>query len=231
VQAALLAMGLAAAAQAQDAAVDALAVPSSTIELGVGTTDKAKTKAHEYEGLQRKGSFLIGGFDLRGGGRYDSNDTTRWHLWGRDLGTDNRAFGFEQSLQGTARVAMAYEQFQRNRSDSYQTPLLGAGTNVLTLPSSWIVPVVPRVSITAANARGLSTDVTASNALVAGVSTAPTAAQLAQASAMQAADLPAFHHFDIGTQRTRLDFNAQANLGPRWDVTAKSATKTAQAPS
>lgn len=222
VQAAVLAMGLAApfGALAQDAAVDALTVPRSSIELGLGYTDKAAAKAHEYDGIKKKGTFLIGDFDLRGGGRYDSDDANRWRIWGRDLGTDSRALGFEQSLQGTARLGMAYEEFQRNRSDSYQTPLLGAGTNRLTLPSTWIVPVVPRVSTTAINARGLSTDVTASNALISGVSTAPTAAQLTQAAALQAADLPAFHAFTVGTKRTRLDFNAQLNLGPRWEVTA-----------
>jgi MtrB/PioB family decaheme-associated outer membrane protein len=222
VRAAVLAMSLTAplATMAQDAAVDALAVPRSSIEVGVGTTDKASAKAHEYDGLKRSGAYFIGDFDLRGGGRYDSSDANRWRIWGRDLGTDNRALGAEQSLQGIARFGMSYEEFQRNRSDSYQTPLLGAGTNRLTLPSNWIVPVVPRVSGTAINARGLSTDVTASNALVSGVSTAPTAAQLTQAAAMQAADLPAFHNFTVGTKRTRLEFNAQVNLGPRWDVTA-----------
>ncbi len=222
VRAALVAMCLTAplAALAQDAAVDALAVPRSSIELGVGYTDQASAKAHEYDGLKRDGAYFIGNFDLRGGGRYDSNDANRWRIWGRDLGTDNRAFGAEQSLQGTARFGMVYQEFQRNRSDSYQTPLLGAGTNRLTLPSTWVVPVVPRLSGTAANARGLSTDVTASNGLVAGVSTAPTAAQLTQAAAMQGADLPLFHSVALGTKRTRLDFNALVNLGTRWDVSA-----------
>ncbi len=223
VRGALLTLGLLGglqAAQAEDAAVAALTQPASVVEVGIGNTSDASAKAHEYDGIKRKGSFFIGSFDLRGGGSYDSNDVTRWRIWGLDLGTDNRSLGIEQSLQGQGRISISYEEFQRNKADSYQTPLLGAGTNRLTLPSTWIVPVVPRVSTTAANARGFSTDVTNSNALVTGVSTAPTAAMLAQAAAMQASDLPLFNSVPLGTKRTAFTFNAMVNFGSRWDATA-----------
>ena len=207
-------------AQAQDAAVAALTQPTSTVEVGIGTTSSASAKAHEYDGLKRKGSFFVGGFDLRGGGSYDSEDTQRWRIWGLNLGTDSRSLGAETSWQGSGRVSIGYDELQRNKSDSYQTPFLGVGTNRLTLPSSWIVPVVPRVSTTAANARGLLSDVTNSNALINGVSTAPTAAMQAQAAALQAADLPLFQNVPLGTQRTLFSFNALVNLGSRWDATA-----------
>jgi MtrB/PioB family decaheme-associated outer membrane protein len=206
--------------RAADAAVDALTLPTSTVEVGLGYTSDASAKAHEYDGIKRKGSYFIGSFDLRGGGRYDSNDLTRWRIWALDLGTDSRSLGIEQSVQGTGRISVTYDELQRNKSDSYQTPLLGAGTNRLALPSTWVVPVVPRVSTTAANARGLSSDVTNANALVTGVATAPTAAMLAQAAAMQAADLPLYNTVPLGTKRTTFSFNALVNFGTRWDATA-----------
>jgi hypothetical protein len=141
-------------------------------------------------------------------------------VFGFDLGTESPRLGLEASEQGKGRFSINYDAILRNRSDSYQTPLVGAGTNRLTLPSTWIVPVVPRVSTSGANARGLLPDVTSSSALVSGVLTAPTAAQLAQAAALQAADLPAFQHVDLSTRRSKIDFNALLNLGTRWDMTA-----------
>ncbi len=223
---ALLAMGAAGTvctprmALAEDAATAALTQPTSTVEVGIGNTSDASAKAHEYDGIKRKGTFGVGAFDLRGGGRWDSDDASRWRVWGLQLGTDSRSLGAEASQQGQGRFSVTYDELQRNRSDTYQTPLLGAGTHVLTLPSNWLVPLVPRVSATGANARGLSSDVTASNGLVSGVYTAPTAAQLATASAIQSADLPAFQTVRLGTQRKRLEFNALLNLDSRWDLTA-----------
>jgi MtrB/PioB family decaheme-associated outer membrane protein len=223
---ALLAMGAAGTvcapgpALAEDAATAALTQPTSTVEVGIGSTSDASAKAHPYDGIKRKGSFAVGAFDLRGGGRWDSEDASRWRVWGLQLGTDSRSLGAETSQQGQGRFSIVYDELQYNRSDSYQTPLLGAGTRNLTLPSSWLVPLVPRVSATAANARGLSPDVTSSSALVSGVPTAPTAAQLATAAAIQAADLPAFQTVRLGTKRSRLEFNALLNLDSRWDLTA-----------
>jgi MtrB/PioB family decaheme-associated outer membrane protein len=222
VRLALLALGALAAqgaARAEDAATAALTQPTSTVEVGIGTTSDAAAKAHEFDGIKKKGAFGIGSFDLRGGGRYDSNDTNRWRVFGADLGTDSRSLGFEQGLQGQGRVSVLYDELQRNQSYFYQTPLIGAGTNVLTLPGNWLVPLVPQNSATGANARGLSADVTAANALVSGVVKVPTAAQLAAVAAIQAADLAAFHPVTLSSKRTRLDFNALLNLGSRWDVT------------
>jgi MtrB/PioB family decaheme-associated outer membrane protein len=221
---ALLGLGCLAAAAASPAraedSVATLTLPASTIELGIGNTSQAAAKAHEYDGLTRRGAYFIGHFDLRGGGSYDSASASRWRIFGNNLGTESRSLGFEQAEQGRGRVSVSYDELQRNASDTYQTPLLGVGSNALTLPGSWLVPLVPRVSATAANARGLLPAVTSSSALVNGVLTAPTAAQLAQAQAIQVADLPLFQPVALGTKRTRLEFNALLNLGTRWELVA-----------
>jgi hypothetical protein len=207
-QAALLAMAAAAVAPARgedaiDEAIRPLVQPASTFELGLRHLGSGSYKANEYTGLKSAGPFLVGDFDLRRGGGYGSDDPSRFRLTGTDVGTESRDILAQLTLQGRTRFYLDYDQLLRDRSDSYQTPLLGAGTSVLTLPAGWLVPVVPRLSGTTPNARGLLPAVTSSPGLVAGVPTAPTAAQLATAAAIQAADLPAFHTVDLYTKRTR----------------------------
>lgn len=197
--------------------VKELTTPQSQIEVGAGGVSSGSYKFGEYNGLQDKGVFGVGNIDLRGGGAYDSPDTTRWRLTGRDLGLDTRSLNGEYGQQGRFRVTLGFDELRRNRSDSYMTPYLGSGTAVQTLPSTWIVPTVPRVSATAINARGLSLPVDTSSALVNGVLTAPTAAQLANSNALIAADVPLFGHHNISTRRSRYEAGLTYELSPRWE--------------
>jgi hypothetical protein len=114
---------------------------------------------------------------LAGGGAYDSTDATRWHLNATDLGTAARSADGDYGVQGRFRLNFKYDEIQHNVWDSYNTPYLGAGSNVPTLPSTWVVPIVPANSASAANARGLSSAVTSADVLVAGTLRVPTAAQ------------------------------------------------------
>jgi MtrB/PioB family decaheme-associated outer membrane protein len=206
VRSAVIAMTLvqaASAAEPLDPAVLALVQRTSSVEVGIGNLSDGAYKANEYGGLKSQGPFLLGNFDIRRGGGYASDDPTRFRLTGIDVGTESRSVEADYSLGGATHFYLDYDQLLRNRSDTYQTPYLGAGTSVLTLPGSWLVPLVPRVSGSSPNARGLSPAVTSSSALVAGVLTAPTAGQLATAAAIQGADLPAFHSVELYTKRTK----------------------------
>jgi len=223
VRAALVAMGLVPGAYAQEAldpAVQALVQRSSTVEIGIGNLSDGAYKASEYSGVKNNGVYLLGNIDLRTGGAYGSDDPSRFRLTGTDVGTESRTVRAEYSLAGATKFYVQYDQLLRNRSDSYQTPYLGAGTSVLTLPANWLVPLVPRVSATAPNARGLSPAVTSSSALVSGVLTAPTAAQLATAAAIQGADLPAFQHVNLYTRRTKYSAGAVVEIDHHWQVSA-----------
>jgi MtrB/PioB family decaheme-associated outer membrane protein len=223
------ALGAIATAQAQsDPKLLELVAPKSTIELGAGSNNATSAKAEEWTGIQHKGAFPLLNFELQGGGAYDSKDANRWRIVGTDLGTDSRSLSFEQADQGTYRVRLGYDELRHNQSDSYRTPYLGIGGNALTLPSNWLKPVVPRISGTTVNARGLSPDVTASNAIVPtpfGVSTAPTAAQLNQAAAVQAADLSAFNRVDLFTKRTRVSMAWDQELNERWSLSASLSSE------
>jgi MtrB/PioB family decaheme-associated outer membrane protein len=219
---------LALSAHAADLTLADLTQPISTVEVGVGYNSSASAKAAEYNGVTDKGAFLIGNMDLRGGGAYDSDDAWRWRVIARDLGLGDRSADAQFGRQGTFRVDLMANEILRQRSDTYQTPYIGAGTNVLTLPSNWLTLLVPRVSAVApavgagggTNARGLSPDVTNSSALVAGVLTPPTAAQIAQAAAIQAADLPAFQQFSLQTKRSQYGLGITYEIDRAWQVTA-----------
>ena len=63
-----------------DPAVAELTVPKSSLELGIGNVSSASYKFGEYNGLEKQGVFGVGSLDLLGGGRYDSDDATRWRL-------------------------------------------------------------------------------------------------------------------------------------------------------
>lgn len=202
---------------AVDPAVAELTQPHSIVEVGVGDVSDDSFKFGEYNGLQRTGLYGVGSIDLRGGGAYDSSDATRWRVTGTDLGLSSRSAYAEYGQQGRFRVSVAFDSLRRNRSDSYYSPYLGVGSSVLTLPAGWQIPLVPRVSATAANARGLLGSVATSGALVSGVLTAPTAAQLAVSNALIAADVPLFAQHELYTTRHRFDLGASVVVTPNWD--------------
>jgi MtrB/PioB family decaheme-associated outer membrane protein len=197
-----------------------LVVPKKTVEVGVAGASRYSAKAFEYSGVTDKRPYLFGNVDLRGGGAYDSDDASRWQIVGSQLGSKAPSLGVEFGVQGRFNLKFEVDELLRNRSDSYQTPYTGVGTNVFKLPPNWIAPVVPRVNATTPNARGLAPAVTGSNAIVGGVSTPPTAAQAAAAATLQAADLPAFRAVDLFTKRSRYGLAWEQSLGSRWALTA-----------
>lgn len=214
----------AAETSASEPTVAELTKPTSHIELGIGYVSEDSAKAGEYNGLNDQGAYGIANIDLRGGAAYDSDSALRWRITGRDLGLDTRDVKAEIGQQGKFRLDFGYDELQRNRSDSYQTPYSSAGSGHLVLPSNWVVPIVPRISGTAPNARGLSPAVTSSSALVvvggAPTLTAPTPAQLATAANLQANDLPAFHNVDLGTKRQKYDGGFSFDFDDQWQFKA-----------
>ena len=197
----------------------ALATPASTVDVGAGNVGDHSFKFGEYNGLQREGLYLDLGFDLRGGGTWDSNSAWRWRIRASDLGLDTRSLAAEFGKQGTFRLTVGYDELRHNYAtgDSYQTPYLGAGTANLTLPAGWLRPLVPRLSGSTPNARGLVDAITSSDALVSGILRTPTGAQLATAAAIQAADLAAFKPWEVYTTRKRYDAGLSAVARKNWD--------------
>lgn len=195
------------------------AVPENKIQLGIGGVSDDSFKFGEYNGLQNQGPFGISNFYFRGGAAYDSNSTWRWRFEGTNIGLENRNVFAEFGKQGKFRFRLMYDELLANRSDTFQTPYLGIGTNNLTLPSNWLKPVVPQSNPNNLNLRSL--DPIAGTGSVynsSGVLTAPTAAQLATLSNIRAADVPDFHRVNLATKRTRGDAAFTYSPNDNWDI-------------
>ncbi len=209
-----------------------LTKPTSTTEIGAGDVSDGSYKAGEYNGLQKQGGFVIGNIDWRGGGAFDSDSALRWRIKGIDLGLQTRSLYGEVGAQGKFRLNAGFDEIRRNRSDSYQTPYNGAGSNVLTLPGTWLVPTVAgsstsNTAVNTVSARGLIKAIgdapyisTATNSPTMGALLTPTPAQRAQVDAAADADLASFHNVNLSTTRTRYDLGLSYNFNPHWSVDA-----------
>lgn len=176
----------------------------SRSQIGVAGVSSPSFKFGEYNGLNKFHAFAIGNFDYRGGAAYDSMDTLRWRFQGSSLGLETRNGILDIGKQGKFQFRFAYNQILANTNDSYQTPFLGVGTSTLTLPSNWIVPVLPQKSATALNYFALNpTSAAGSVYNKKGVLTPPTQDQLDTMAGIRAADLPAFRNVDLSLARKR----------------------------
>jgi MtrB/PioB family decaheme-associated outer membrane protein len=231
VRAALVAMAFAPAAFAADTAADPAVVaqtqPTNFVEAGIGYVTQDSFKFGQYNGLFDKGPYGIFNFDVRDETPYDADTALRWRIFGTNLGLDSRTIYGEAGQQGTFRVYGGFDELRSNYTDSYQTPYGGSGTNFLTLPSTWIKPVVPQVSATAGNFRALSPGTGLGPTVQNGVSTPPTAAQQAAVNAIIAADAPSFQNLNLDTTRKVYSGGLNFNVAPRWEVKV-SASQTQQ---
>ena len=224
---AIIAVAMTPAAFADDSSgsdnglIKSLTQPTNKVEAGVGYVSGSDFKFGEYNGLQDEGPYGIGNIDISGGGKYDSNDTTRWHVTGHNLGLENRDISGEYGKQGWFRLHFTYDELLRNRSDTYQTPYNGAGSGNLTLPANWMVPIVPAASGTRTDAKGLSP--TVANAPVNTGGALPTAANLATSAAIINADVPAFHNVDLSTKREKYDGGFTYWFNPEWNFNVNIA--------
>jgi MtrB/PioB family decaheme-associated outer membrane protein len=119
---------------------DALTKPNSSVDFGVLYSSQDSARFGQYNGLNTKGFYGLGGFDVRGGDGYDSdkNSALRWKLNGSDLGTTSRNLGASVSEQGKWKLKLEYDELRHNITDTYQTPFReDAGGNNFTLPANF----------------------------------------------------------------------------------------------
>ncbi len=199
------ALGLMFAANAQaEVSLNELTQPKSSIEIGLGAVPSGKfsAKAFEYNGLDSTHEYLIGNFDLRGGGAYDSDDASRWSLKGADLGTQSADLGLDYAQQGRFRIRLGYGSLRHNISDSFRTPYLGAGTDRLVMPSTWKPPISTATSATAPNARGLD----------------PSLPSTAASALIRDTDLGLYQQVDLFTRREKASIAFDTPLDDRWSI-------------
>jgi MtrB/PioB family decaheme-associated outer membrane protein len=168
--------------------INALINPTNYVEVGAINVSQDSAKFGEYNGLNKKGGYVLGNFGVRGGDAYgQGTGTMRWEVKGNDLGTTSRSLGASVSDQGTWSLGIGYDELRHNITDTYQTPYQGSqGSNNFTLPSNF-GPIN-----TTANANG--------------------------ARNLSAAQLSSFHTEDIHSDRKNTSFNAGYIFNPQWDV-------------
>jgi MtrB/PioB family decaheme-associated outer membrane protein len=203
VQGALALFGVIANAQTAEPTVQDLVTPTSVIEAGGIYVDKSNAKAAEYNGLQHQGLNPNAGFDLRGGGAYDSGSNERWRVYGSNLGLDIRNIGGDYARQGQFRFKIDYDELRRNFSDDYKTLWNGAGTSTLTLPAGY----------PSAAARAGSSGLFNLNNIQAPNLNATTT------GGGPGFVIPALMHTEnIGTTRKRTALGTEVILSPQWTV-------------
>ena len=224
-------------AQAQEATVAELTTPTNTVEIGVGDVNKDSYKFGEYNGLQKKGAYVDAGVQLSGGGAYDSNDARRYRFEASNLGLDNRSLTGEYGEQGRYRVTFGYDELRRNRSDSYMTPYLGAGSGTLTLPANWATNshncTVDGRSTGNTNFNGASNASTGGTAgcgnyYINQNTTAGnlTASPTGNAAALTAAEVADFSHVDMQTKRKKTDLGFSYLFDPHWQLSVSARHET-----
>jgi len=151
--------------------------PTNFIELGALYVSESSAKFGEYNGLDKRGTYFIGNFQLYGNTNPDT--AFRWRVEGTDLGLDTRSIRGDVGEQGRYRITFGYDQIPRNYSDSYQTIWNGAGSTSLTLPAGYPA-AASRLSVTSTSAGLLSNwnNTQAPNAITVGALVASVAAPI-----------------------------------------------------
>lgn len=107
---------------------------TGTVDLGLGYVSDDSYPFGDYTGLNEKGAFLIGNASLRMRGE----DSNYWNIEALNLGLDSRSINVEGGAQGSYKITFSYDELAHYISDSTVTPYLGAGSDTLTLPGSWV---------------------------------------------------------------------------------------------
>ncbi|MEI7531326.1 MAG: MtrB/PioB family decaheme-associated outer membrane protein [Betaproteobacteria bacterium] len=131
---------MASIAKADDEEIAALKNPTNTVDIGIINTSIDSNKFGEYTGLNKKGVYGNGGFDIRGGSAYglkgEEGGTYRWYLKGNDVGLSSRSVGAGASDQGVWKLDFNYDELTHYTSTGYQTPFIGTmGGNSWSLPN------------------------------------------------------------------------------------------------
>jgi len=109
---------------------------SGTLDVGVGSVSDKSSKFGEYNGLDEKGGFFIGGGALRSRGE----DGSYWNLNASNLGLDTRSLDAEGGRQGSYKLRFKYDETSHRIWDGALTPFAGSGGASLTLPAGFPAP-------------------------------------------------------------------------------------------
>ncbi len=232
VRGALIAMALAACADHRGRArrAEELPRPTGTVEVGVGDVSRRLVQGRRIQrARRRRAPSSSATFDLRGGAvlrqrraRCAGASRAPISAWRR------AACPPRSACRASSASTFGYDELRRNRSDSYQTPYHGTGTNILTLPGTWLVPTVAGSGGTNPDQRERPRPGDWRRAVhqhgrrptIGALVDADRGAEAPWSTPRPTADLPLFHNVNLFTKRTRYDAGFNFNFGPRWGFDA-----------
>ena len=103
---------------------------TGSVDVGAGSVSDKSAEFGQYNGLHKKGGFLIGEGSVRSRGE----DGAYWNLDAANLGLDTRSIDAEGGKQGSYKLRLNYDETTHRIWDGAQTPFGGAGGASLTLP-------------------------------------------------------------------------------------------------
>jgi MtrB/PioB family decaheme-associated outer membrane protein len=105
---------------------------SGSVEAGVGNVSDDSSKFGDYTGLEKQGAFA----QLGGTVSHRSEGGGYWaDLSAADLGLDTRSVFGSAGREGLYTLRLGYSEIPRHLTVGAQTPYLGIGSDVLTLPA------------------------------------------------------------------------------------------------
>jgi MtrB/PioB family decaheme-associated outer membrane protein len=106
---------------------------SGSVDAGAAAVSGASQRYGDYTGLNKKGGVLLLGGTLR----YRGADGYYADVSASDLGTDARSLAAVSGREGRYVLRLGYDETPRYFADGAQTPFLGAGSAVQTLPAGY----------------------------------------------------------------------------------------------
>jgi len=106
---------------------------SASVDVGVGAVSDKSAKFGDFTGLDKRGGFAIAG----GTARYRGKDGLFGNASASDLGLDTRSLAAEVGKEGRFALRLGYAEIPHRLTDTAQTPFIGSGGSVLTLPAGY----------------------------------------------------------------------------------------------
>jgi MtrB/PioB family decaheme-associated outer membrane protein len=111
-----------------------LVTPTRQIDIGLGGIDGGTGSLANATGLDRRGGYLMAGFDLSGAPPLEGEAAARWRLHAANIGQEDRSLSGEYGVPGQYRMELSLDQIRHYGNEGYRTPFIGVGTDQLTLP-------------------------------------------------------------------------------------------------
>ena len=107
---------------------------SGLAAFGLGWISDDSLRYGNYRGLEEKGPYI----GLDGNAKYRDAEGRWVKIDARNLGIDSRQLDIKGGKEGSYEVRLSWQEIPTYRGYGAQTPFIGQGSEVLTLPDNWV---------------------------------------------------------------------------------------------